>query len=368
MRIKQKISVPLQLLLVQTGVWSFSFLFLAMLLREQGLFGWFFILGYMALAALCVISLLLVTKYNAKWFLRMSYVLNCGMALGFFVLPLREAFLVYVFGWAGLVILFWLPLNMSFFQESHNGRHAKDSWSYMVAPGMLSIVIPPLGAMMMRMYGYKWLFLLTAGLYLLAMGWVWRKVPSQTWKVQRKEAILNFKGLKTISMMEGALHFFSSVVLGVYALRFLQNETEVGWFWSYVAVVGLVAGFFMARMSDAKQERKKYVVILFSLLLICVVGFMLAKSLGVFLVLMGAYMIMATVSSPIRLAISMDVKEKDINFWWSRELFLNIGRAVTLAVAGGLFFLEWYGLLFGMYAVMIGAYPILIFHKLKKLR
>mgnify|MGYP001577682084 CR=1 FL=1 len=322
----------------------------------------------MGLAILSVVMLLVVTTYNAQWFLRMSYILNAVMALGFFVLPLRIAFLLYVAGWAGLIIIFWVPLNMIFFQESHSGRHAQDSWSYMVAPGVLSMIIPPLGALMMRIYSYKWLFLLMAGVYLVMMVWFWKKIPNQTWRVQREKAITKFKGLKTISMFEGALHFFSSVVLGVYALRFLQNETEVGWFWSYVAIISVVAGFFMARMSDATQERKKYVVILFSFLLVCELGFMLAKTLGVFLIVMGMYTVMATVSSPIRLAISMDVKEKDMNFWWSRELFLNIGRAGTLAMAGFFFWKEWEGLLFGMYGVLIALYPLLIFHKLKKLR
>lgn len=37
-------------------------------------------------------------------------------------------------------------------------------------------------------------------------------------------------------------------------------------------------------------------------------------------------------------------------------------------MAGLLFYKEWYGLLFGMYAVLILLYPILIFHKLKKLK
>lgn len=368
MKFNLKLPVALQLLLGQTGLWAISFLFLPLLLREQGYGKWVFIFGYMALALLSVVLLFVITTYNSKWFLRMSLLLNCVMALGFFVLPLRIAFFVYVIGWAGLIILFWVPLNMIFFQESHTARHARDSWSYMVAPGVLSMIIPPLGALLMRLYGYRWLFLLTAGMYLIALSWFWRKVPDVVWNVQRGEAIARFKGLKTISMFEGALHFFSSVILGVYALRFLQNETDVGLFWSYVAIVGVVAGFFVAKLSDGTQERKKFIVGLFSLLFLCVIGFMFASTLVWFLVVMGVYTVMATISSPIRLAISMDVKEKDMNFWWSRELFLNIGRAGTLAIAGVLFWKEWYGLLFGMYAVLILLYPILIFNKLKKLR
>ncbi len=368
MSLKLQFPLPLRLLLCQTGLWAVSFLFLPLLLREQGYGKWVFIFGYMALAIVSVVVLLFVTTYNSKWFLRMSFILNSGMALGFFVLPLQIAFFGYVIGWAGLIILFWVPLNMLFFQESHSARHAQDSWRYMVAPGLLSMVIPPLGALMMRFYGYRWLFLLTVGMYLIAMAWFWRRVPDVVWKVQRREAIVRFKGLKTISMFEGALHFFSSVILSVYALRFLQNETDVGLFWSYVAITGVVAGFLVARVSDGTQERKKYIIALFSMLFLCVIGFMFARTLAWFLVVMGVYTVMATISAPIRLAISMDVKEKDMNFWWGRELFLNIGRAGTLAVAGLLFFKEWYGLLFGMYAMLILLYPFLIFHKLKKVK
>ncbi len=325
MRFNLRFSLPLRLLLTQTGFWAISFLFLPFLLREQGYGKWIFIFGYMALAIVSVVMLFFLTTYKSKWFLRMSFMLNCVMAFGFFVLPLQIAFFVYVIGWAGLIILFWVPLNMIFFQESHSARHAQDSWSYMVAPGMLTMIIPPIGALLMRLYGYKWLFLLMAGLYFMAMWWFWRKVPDVVWKVQRGEAIARFKGLKTISMFEGALHFFSSVILSVYALRFLQNETEVGFFWSYVAITGVVAGFFVAKVSDGTQERKKYIVVLFSSLFLCAIGFMFATTLVWFLVVMGVYTVIATVSSPVRLAISMDVKEKDMNFWWCRELFLNIG-------------------------------------------
>ena len=117
MKFNLKLPVALQLLLGQTGLWAISFLFLPLLLREQGYGKWVFIFGYMALALLSVVLLFVITTYDSKWFLRMSLLLNCVMALGFFVLPLRIAFFVYVIGWAGLIILFWVPLNMIFFHQ-----------------------------------------------------------------------------------------------------------------------------------------------------------------------------------------------------------------------------------------------------------
>ena len=69
------------------------------------------------------------------------------------------------------------------------------------------------------------------------------------------------------------------------------------------------------------------------------------------------------VSAPIRLALSMDVKQVDLNFWVAREWLLNLGRFVTLGISAYLFYVQEYWAVFGMYAVICVVYPFIAWWK-----
>jgi len=218
-------------------------------------------------------------------------------------------------------------------------------------------------------YGYPWLFVAAAVMYLLPLLFVWKKIPTEKIVTPSfKEGLRSFKGLKTISILEGALHHFNAIVIVVYALLFLNTTTEVGYFLSYLALLGFVIGMILSHRSDKNQKRKTFIFVLFLLMSISIFALPLAKTNLLWFVMVGIFNVIYTVSSPLRLAVSLDARTADMNFWRVREFFLNVGRVMTLAVTVLLFSLQQYlpvFLLFGMIAL---SYPFVVSYKLTEVK
>jgi len=75
-----------------------------------------------------------------------------------------------------------------------------------------------------------------------------------------------------------------------------------------------------------------------------------------------------TISSPLRLAVSLDVRVPDMSFWKVREFFLNIGRVTTLLLTVLLFVFKQYSLVFALFGSIALAYPFLVSYKLKEVK
>ena len=217
-------------------------------------------------------------------------------------------------------------------------------------------------------YGYGKLFYLSGVLYVIPLLVAWRYFEEEKCEMNFKREFREFRGLKTLTLLEGALHFFAMLIIPVYALLFLKTQMEVGWFLSYMAVVSFVMGFMVSRYSDMKQQRTLPIFVLFFLLTMATLGLYLVKTLFMWYVMVGIFTVFNTISSPLRLAISMDVKEVNMGFWRIREFFLNAGRVVTLGLSAVLFYYEWYGVVFGLFAGLMLMYPFLMRYKLRELR
>ncbi|MDO8655976.1 MAG: hypothetical protein Q7K45_01950 [Nanoarchaeota archaeon] len=182
------------------------------------------------------------------------------------------------------------------------------------------------------------------------------------------EGIKEYKGLRSISVLEGSLQFFPGLIIPVYALLFFQRANEIGWFLSYIAIIGLVIAVIVAHFSDKNQRRKRYIMILFLLLTLSIFSLAFASTSVVWIILVGIFSIIHYISLPLRLAVSMDTKKVDITFWQVREIFLNIGRFITLSISAVLFYYQIYWAVFVMFGVITLIYPFLVNYKLKEIR
>ena len=231
------------------------------------------------------------------------------------------------------------------------------------------MVLPLFGAAVANSFGYPWLFGLAALLYLFPILFIYKKIPQENiTTVPFKEGVRNFKGLKTISMFEGSLQHFSGVVLMVYALLFLKTNIEVGYFLSYLGLLGFVIGMVLSRYSDKTQKRKLFIFVLFTLMSLLIFFLPVVTKKAYWFAAVGLFNVIYTISSPLRLAVTLDVRAADMSFWKTREFFLNVGRAATLLITVVLFTLEQYFLIFALFGSIALAYPFLVRHKLKEVR
>ena len=348
---------------------NFSSSFIPFYFKEQGFSLAWIILRYAIYASIGVVLIPFFRNFSVRTYLIAGFVtFSLGLASLAF-LPPKISIYAYAFLIGLNLILFWLPLNYLFFLKSSKDTNAVDSSLYLVAPGIISMILPLFGAAVANSFGYSWLFGLAAVLYLFPIFFVYKKIPEEKIiTVPFQEGVRRFKGLKTITMFEGALQHFSGIVVAVYTLLFLKTSLEVGYFLSYLGLLGFVIGMLLSRYSDKNQKRKAFIFVLFCLMSLSIFVLPLSKENITWFISVGIFSVIYTISSPLRLAVSLDVRVADLDFWKVREFFLNVGRVVTLLLTVFLFTFKQYFLVFALFGFIALAYPFVVSHKLKEVK
>lgn len=359
------------ILLLQQSVAVLAFSFSLIFFKEQGYELWKLLLIYVISTGTAVVIALLLNKFNIKYYLMLGFFFYALMALVLYIYIKDYSFFFYAVFMGMTYVLFWVPLNYVFFRNSKSTTNAVDSSVYANLPGLIVVFIPPIGAYIIDSFGYNWLFAVSAAVFLLSILLLkislLKKVPEEKLNSSLNESITLYRKLKTITFFEGALQFFSGVIVSIYALQFLSKEAEVGWYFSYLYLIGFLVSFALAYYSDKNQKRITSLYVLFFLLAVSIVALLFAKTVLFWVVAVGAFSIMMAVSCPLRLAISMDYKEVNMSFWRARELFLNLGRFTALFISVFFFYYQIYWPVFILFAVIAVAYPFLVQYKLNEL-
>lgn len=363
-----RIKAGYTLLLLQVALATFSLAFVPLYFREQGFPLWSLVLLYASYSGLGVLAIPLVSKYSFRRFVTLSFFLYALLLLLLGFLPAQQSALFFPLIMALNLVFYWIPLNYIFFQHSVGGTNALDGAFYMTASGFLAMLLPPVSSLVLEHAGYPALFLLTASLYAIPLIIALRKVPVHRLEVGFALSLRQFKRLKTITILEGALQFFGGVILPVFSLLFIKTATGFAGLLSFLGLISLVITLLVSWKSDRQQQRLSYIFLLFALMSIALLLMPFVSSLTWWLLIIGLYSGLAMVSAPIRLALSMDVKQVDLNFWVAREWLLNLGRFVTLGISTYLFYVQEYWAVFGMYAVIAVAYPFVAWWKVGRTR
>ncbi len=364
-----RVRVGFFLLLFYSLCANFSSSFIPFYFKEQGFPLAWIILMYVIFASIGIIFIPLVRSFSIRTTFIISFLVFSAALSSLAFLPSRISFYVYAILLGLNLLLFWVPLNYLFFLRSSKETNGVDSSLYMVAPGIISMVLPLFGAAFADAFGFSRLFALAAVLYLLPIIFVYKKIPQEKINtVPFSESVRHFKGLKTITLFEGALQHFSGIVVAVYALLFLKTNLEVGYYLSYLGLVGFIIGMLLSRYSDKTQKRKSFIFVLFALMSLSIFILPLVKESLHWFIAVGIFSVIYTISSPLRLAVSLDVRVADMSFWKVREFFLNVGRVVTLLLTALLFYLGNYFLVFALFGFIALTYPFLVKHKLKEIQ
>ena len=356
------------ILLMQISIGLFAFSFVPLFLKEKGYSSFFLFFLYALYTGVGVLLIPLFRRFYLKKYLIIGFVCFMTLALMFVFYIEHYSYYFYALLEGFTFVFFWIPLNYLFFRTSSSQTNATDSSLYMTIGSLFGIFIPPLGALVIKYGNYQWLFGSVLFLELIPLYYLWRKVSEEQEDVRFFESVSSFKGLKTITFCEGSLHFFDTVVIPIYTLLFLKAELSYGLFLSYVGVVGAIVGFSLSHYSDKSGSRKKYLFPLFFMMIFSILILSLAHTFFWWMIAVGFYFVLATISDPLRLAVSLDSKKSTLGFWSVREFFLNLGRVVTLALAAFFFYFEMYWPVFVLFALIVGIYPFLIKVKLKQVR
>ena len=362
-----RLQLPSLLLTLRNVIGMLVFSFFPIFLRSQSYDIWFIILMTALYTGVCVIVILFVPRYPIRTSLLAGFLCHAAAVLSLFF-PLPYAAYIYSLFVGLTLVFFWVPINYLFFASSERNTNAVDSSLYLFFPGIIAIIIPPLGAWLITEKGFSFVFLIASLFIVIPLFIVFKYIPNEKHEAPLRASTASFKGLKTITICEGALHMFPAQVIPIYALLFLNTAQEFGHFLSYVALVAFIISFFVSSQSDKMQQRKKYLYFFFILLAFSTVLMVAVKNTTQWLLIVGFYILINQISFPLRLAASMDVKKVDMGFWKVRELFLNIGRVLVQGIAALFFYLQLPWAVFGMFAIISIVYPFLVEKKLKELR
>lgn len=321
-----------------------------------------------AISPLCSLPVLLLSKtWDVKRYLRLGSLAYAGMALSLLFFN-QYSFLLFGIFYGLALSCFWVSFNYVFFLKSNDSQYAKDSSIYFILGPLVGIVLPPLGALIIGGLGYRALFFITLLLALLPILYIRGK--DFDFRIQQtfREADRAFSGLRLIVFFDGALHFFQSNFLAIYALLFLNTEFQVGGLLSYLALISLIASFVVSYASDKYKRRVEILyplLIVMSVLIIIVPSF---KSLSALIPIIGAYSILDNLSLPIRFAVPMDVVTMDVGFWRANEFYGNVGRTIVFAAASLLLYVGNKWLAFLIFSVMTFLFPFIISRKIREFR
>ena len=347
---------------------TFAFSFIPIFLKEQGFSPLWLIFLYALYSGFGVLMIPIVSQFYLKTFLFLGFIFSGLAALAFAFLPIKTAFVAFALLIGINLVIFWIPLNFIFFRQSEKQTNARDSFFYMAAPGLISMAMPLLGAWVIQTKGYQWMFTLTGVGFLVPLFFLQKLIGQEFAEAKFMEGIRRYKSLKIITLCEGALQYFSGVVIPIYGLFFLRTESDVGRFLGYLGLIGFVIALLLAHRSDHTLQRKKYVFVLFLLMAATIAFLSFVHNIFQWYLAVGIFTIISTVSSPLRLAISLDSKKSDLGFWKTREFFLNLGRVITLGVTMIFFWKKLYWLAFIMYAGIALMYPFLVKIKLNEVK
>ncbi len=361
-----RLKLPSILLTLRNVIGILAFSFFPLFLREKGYALWFIVLMTALYTGLSLL-IVFVPSFPLRSSLFIGFLLTGAASLSL-LLPLPYAAYVYSLLVGGTLIFFWVPINYMFFAHSQKNTNATDSTLYVLVLGIVGVVLPPLGAWLIASRGYAFMFAVAALPMVIPLFLVWRYVPKENHPAPLGPSIAQFRGLKTITLVEGALHMFPAQVIPIYTLLFLNTAAEFGRFLSYLALVAFVIALLVSLRSDKLQQRKVYLYVLMFALAIITVLFAGVDTLKRWYVLVGLYTLVNHISFPIRLAVSLDVKKADMGFWKVRELFLNIGRVVVQSLAALFFYLNLSWAVFGMFAILTIIYPFVVERKLKGIK
>ncbi len=326
------------------------------------------ILLYLLTCLLTVLLLPWLSTINLRFSIFCGYLCYAGGMLALFFGSGFISYALYAIFGAGGMIFFWIPFNYIFFNTTKKETSGTDSAFFFNSTALLGFFTPLLGAFLIWLGGFTLLFSLASLAYLLLGAYLYSHLSKENFTVRFLDYVPKFKGLKTITFLEGALQFFPGIIIGVYTLLFFETPSAYGYFLSYLGVISLVVALVVSHHSDRQQKRLGYLFPLFLLMALSIIVLISAHSTTYWIIAVGIFSLLYNVSMPLRSAVSMDVKDVNFGFWKAREFFLNLGRATTLGIPAVFFYYGFYWPVFVMYGLIALVYPFLIRYKFKEMK
>ena len=287
----------------------------------------FYLIGFITASILCLVFARRGFGHPKKWMafgmISVSiFYLSFTFLEGYWLLFVAPIF----FGF--YIVCFWVPFNVLMLRTtSKENRGENIGYFFLVFP-IIGLASPIIGGYLIEGLGYAFLFacafialLSNAILIIISPSTVSKPLKGRlTIKRMKKRLALGF-------FFEGGQEGVWFTAVPMISMIFIEGESNLGYVFALFALAGGIASIIVARVSDKKGKRHKYVQIAALLAAPLVMGASLAPNIAWFLVLVsGLYLVQPMI--PILLfAMATDRMEKQkTSLSLTRELLLNTGR------------------------------------------
>jgi hypothetical protein len=164
-------------------------------------------------------------------------------------------------------------------------------------------------------------------------------------------------------MFDGALLNVSKVLISLHFINFVANEFDFGKLLSLIALLSVVFSLQIVKVSDAYKKRTVFIWPLSFILALTFIGLSFATEFWLVLTLVIIYSFFGKLLDPLLANVAVDAAWSSPNTWISRDLFLNIGRGVTLITFAAVVALFGLQTAIVVLAGMFVCFPFLLMYK-----
>jgi hypothetical protein len=229
-----------------------------------------------------------------------------------------------------VLVFFWIPYNLEFFSYSTERNRAYSGSVAIVIYPVVALAVPPAAAYIWHSRGFHANMLVSICILAGALVYVVsnRSMKFRKFDYRIGEALRDLKGYRSLFFLQGLWEVTSFVGVPVFTLLYIGTELNLGFFFSYLGVLSVIATIALARLSDRMRKRTAFLYPTVIFAGGATIGLSLANSTLSWVLLVGLLNFMSLMATPFLIAVALDARVTGINMWAGRELLLNLGRAI----------------------------------------
>lgn len=349
----------LQAILMIAEVGFASFLALLFFRESVPLYHLFF--AQAAGALFVTIYLVMRRVFFSRGDIRLGFLLSMvGFSFLFLPFSIGVYYAYMIFSYVS-IMTFFTPYNILFFERTPKERRLRDMTMYFAIFVVVGIVAPLVGAELFEWLGLKPFLSIAIACYGLGF-FLAGFVKKERYPFSIPALFSCLKRVRTITLLDGMISKIFGII-PLYALLYITSTRDFGAFLSIISLVALFFSFRIAKQSDATQNRVRFLYPLSVMMGCLVVLFGFVNSFWPFFVITLFFKGLDVILAPIRSNIMQDaVPHAPVN-WVAREVFLNIGRSIVMAIMGCGFLFGVEQTVFLFLGILPILFPLLVFRK-----
>jgi MFS family permease len=287
----------------------------------------FYLQGFIWASAFCVIFSRIGFSSPRIW-MAAGIVMQSGFYLSFIVLDGFWLLCMAPMFFGFYIVAFWVPYNVLMLRQTNeNNRGEMIGYFFLVFP-VIGLASPIIGGHLIESVGYNLIF----GCAFIALAanaiLVMRSHSTDSRQMRGRLTTRGMgKGLALGIFFEGGQEGVWWTVVPLMSMIFIQTETNLGYLFALFNLAGGIASVIVARVTDKRGYRHKYVKAVALLSVPFIIGISLAPDLGSYLVLAGGVYLLVPMLEILMFAMATDrMQRRYTSCSLTRELLLNTGR------------------------------------------